>query len=129
MSAHFEAVEADFQSHYGLDLREVLWGKTAAGVRRILALVRGLPARSATARTISAAGRDWSSTEELLASLIEMTDLTNRLLHGAFTKKGTQSWKPIRVTRPTDLVRPKLATAAEVRRFFGGHAKYEEGEA
>lgn len=132
MSAHFEAVEADFQSHYGLDLRRALWGAEPLGVRRLLSLIRGLPPRGAVARTATN-GRDWGTTEELLAAVVELTDLTNRLVYQAFSGKGAKKWKPVVVSRPTDPPK-KPAAGDELRAFFTtkaefGSAKYTGGEA
>jgi len=50
----YGALEADFLRFYAVDLRAVLWGEHAWGVRRLVALVRGLPADSAFASAISA---------------------------------------------------------------------------
>lgn len=47
LSEHWDAVEADFQHHYGMDLRRVLWVERV-GCRRLLALLEGLPLGSAS---------------------------------------------------------------------------------
>jgi hypothetical protein len=54
VGAHFEALEADFRAQYGLDLSEVLWGDRRFGVRRIRALIYGLPHDGAFARAVLA---------------------------------------------------------------------------
>lgn len=124
MFAHFGAVEADFQSHYGLDLREVLWGKRPTGVRRVLSLVNGLPMQGAVYRSAATNGQYWTTTEELLATLIELTDLTNRLFYGANSGKGSKVWEPLQINRPmtksSEAPPPpptERATAAELRAF------------
>lgn len=134
MSEHFGAVEADFQSHYGLDLRTVLWGPARSGVRRILSLIRGLPADGATVRMLSTGGVPWSMTDELLATLIEVIDQGNQMYYSAHTRKGSPSWKPIRIDRPTqsEPTRPKpqkrVASAEEVEAFFGRNIKRTNDE-
>jgi hypothetical protein len=106
MREHFEAVEADFQSHYGIDLRDALWGPRPIGVRRLLSLINGLPIRGAMHREISSDGRDWSSIEELLATVIELLDFGNRMRFAASVKQGTEIWEPIEVRRPYDKEKP-----------------------
>lgn len=46
-------MEADFLSVYNLDLRAALWGERRIGSRRLLALLKGLPATAATYRVVS----------------------------------------------------------------------------
>lgn len=124
MSEHFGAVEADFQSYYGLDLRQVLWGPMRYGVRRIRSLVSGLPHDSAVTRASLYGGQAWSNGDELLATLIEMTDHGNRMYFGAHTKKGTQVWDPVEINRPwkeaAEERRPRRkATVSEMKNVFG----------
>lgn len=121
MFANFEALEADFQREYGLDLRDSLWGRPLVGARRLLALVAGLSPRSVLRRKLTSRGSDWGSTEELLSALIEQVDLGNRLFFMANAKKGAKVWKPMHIPRPT--VKPQeLSSADEIRRFFGAGA-------
>lgn len=54
---HWSALEADFTSVYGLDLRRELWGDSHAGCRRVLSLVEKLHAESATVRSVAERGR------------------------------------------------------------------------
>jgi hypothetical protein len=131
MYGYFEAVEADFQSHYGLDLREALWGERPTGARRLLALVNGLPIRGMTFRASQMKGRDWGTTDELLASLIEQVDFTNRILYSVNAKKGSKVWKPIRIPRPHDADRErerKMSNTDEMRRAFGDSVRYQGAE-
>lgn len=127
MAKHFEAVEADFRSYYGLDLRAVCWGPDRFGVRRIRSLVRGLPVGGATSR-IQTNGQAWTTTDELLASVVELIDHSNRMFFSANAKKGAQVWKPIHIARPQaaeEPREPKLSTRWEVYKFFGDHTVYE----
>ncbi len=55
MSANFEALEADFQAVYAIDLRDALWGAAKIGVRRLLSFVRGLPEDSRTWQAVQRA--------------------------------------------------------------------------
>jgi len=131
MYEHFGAVEADFQSHYGMDLREVLWGDRAPGVRRVLALVNGLPTTGAVFREVAFDGKSWSMTDELLATLIEITDFGNKLLFQTNVKAGTKGWDPIVISRPrapaaAATEHREMATTEEMSAFFGGDVHYEE---
>lgn len=127
MRDHFGAVEADFQSHYGLDLRQVLWGSSPYGVRRIHALVAGLPPTGAMIRAAATNGQPWSVTDDLLATVIEMIDHGNRMFFSANAKKGANVWKPITITRPvnqpSETHEPKKPSSVqEIRKFFGADA-------
>lgn len=138
MSEHFGAVEADFQAHYGLDLRAVLWGTRPVGVRRLLALVDGLPTTGAMFRQVAFGGQAWSMTDELLAALVELTDFGNRLTFQVNAKKGSRAWKPVTIHRPrrvdapaateraapTNGERRKPSTKDEVKDFFGKRVRY-----
>ena len=100
MLKHFGAVEADFQSEYGLDLRDSLWGEKKIGTRRLCALVLGVSPRGAIARALTTRGADWSTIEELLAVLVEQTDFANRLFVQA-NAQDAKIWDPIKINRPT----------------------------
>jgi hypothetical protein len=132
MHEHFEAVEADFQSHYGLDLRDVLWGPRPFGVRRVHALVNGLPIQGALFRTAITNGRSWTTTDELLATLIEITDHGNNMYYSTHSKPAAEKWKPIEIHRPTDKIEPapdRQATPAEMWEAFEHQVIYETSEA
>lgn len=81
----------------------------------------GLPLDGAFGRDIGAHRPGWGNVEELLAGLIETVDVGNRVLYMANAKKGTRAPKPLKITRPGDreAERPKMATSAEMARFFG----------
>ena len=63
------------------------------GMRRLRALVTGLPRDSALFRD-----GGWDEQTELLATVAELTDQGNRLLHGAFMQGKPP--KPIEIPRP-----------------------------
>ena len=121
MFAHFEALEADFQREYGLDLASCLYSPDPAkrvGPRKLRSFINGLSPRSQFIRTAVANGQDWGSAEELLASLIEQVDLGNRLFFMANAKKGTTPWKALHIPRPT-VAKRKPSSKTELMRFFG----------
>jgi hypothetical protein len=136
MREHFGAVEADFQSHYGLDLRMVLWGPEPIGVRRVYALVSGLPLDGTAARSLLYGGRAWSNTDELLATLVEMLDFNNRMTFAANVKKGTRIWEPVEINRPSqpkseEPQKREQATPAQMFEAFGRENivyDYREGD-
>lgn len=119
-----EALEADFQRFYALDFRQATWGEEALGIRRLRALIRGLPPGSAVHRALDPHS-DWTANEELLASLIEVVDLGNRWFFGANTKKGSQQPKPIKIPRPRDDEKEprKPSTPDEIQSFMGRKRK------
>jgi len=70
LNEQFDTIEADFQRFYGLDLGEACWGDNHVGVRRLMALIRGLPPESTLSRVT---GDWWTEGHELTASLVELT--------------------------------------------------------
>lgn len=72
------------------------------GVRRLLALLDGIPPGSALHRAVDPDGWAWTTTEELMASLIEVADFGNRWYIAAHidSKKGGKVPDAIRVPRP-----------------------------
>lgn len=124
MHEHFGAVEADFQTQYGLDLREVLWGHLRYGARRVWSLVSGLSPTGATARATMYDGNPWSTTDEFLATIIELLDHGNRMYYGTHRpKSGSNVWDPVTVPRPWKVVVEKIprkqATVQDMKEAFG----------
>lgn len=99
ISQHFGALEADFQREYGLDLREVVFGPSPWGARRLWVRVKHLPPKSALAREINPEGAAWGNVEELLATLVEVVDWGNRNFHAVHSKRRTKI-TPIKIPRP-----------------------------
>lgn len=99
-------------------------------MRRVLALVRGLPPDGAVARQIAddPLEVEWSIEVQLLAAIAELLDEANMLFFTAHAKEGTPFREPIRIRRPgaeqleTTTRRP--ATSDELRRFFKGAVRY-----
>lgn len=123
VAENIDELEADFQREYGIDLRDALFGENAIGVRRLSALINGLPADSATMRKVTSGGQQWGQVEELLATLCELVDLTNRMLYAAnFDTKKEAVWDPIKIPRPYGqevTIVKKKATTAETLSFLG----------
>lgn len=119
LEEYFDEVEADFLRYYGLDLREALWGEDWIGVRRICALVEGLPSDSALGRKGDPPGGRWSTTDELLAVLIEVVDVGNRMFLKAHTAPGTDVGNPIHIPRPWEEDRPTRSfDPKDMQEFF-----------
>lgn len=114
---HFEAMEADFQRYYGLDLRACLWGETPMGVRRLCALIDHLPLDSALARDQArdTLGSGWNMDTELLAKVAELVDTTNRILVKVNSKPGTPEPRPIFIPRPYTPAKPKTNPAGAMK--------------
>lgn len=87
---------------YRLDLRVEYGGAT---VRRLLALIRGLPADSATW-----AGDSWSTQDEMLAAAVELIDGWGRLHWMALGQDGRKITDAreygLRVNRPEGVETP-----------------------
>lgn len=93
LADRWELVEADFQRFYGLDLRAEF---ARQPLRRVSALVSGLPADAVTWRQDG-----WPVGDELLATLIEVTDSWSRALFElAAGEKSIQVPGPIEIRRP-----------------------------
>jgi hypothetical protein len=77
-------------------------------------------------------GWNWTNTDELLASLIEVTDMGNRLYLAVHKKPHTPDPKPVEVPRPGQAARRrepeprKTSTPAEVKRFMGSRIKVDK---
>lgn len=87
-------MEADFQRFYGLDLRYAV----DEGVRRIWALVRGLPREAVTWRED---GAEWSHEVELAAAQVEVADRWGRAMAQLLGAKTSQLPPPIEIKRPS----------------------------
>lgn len=79
----------------------------------------GLPSGGAFHRALDPHGWNWSNTEELLASLIELADVGNLMYFRAHVPAGTRAPDPVHVRRPWQTVEtPKPATVEEMKKFF-----------
>ena len=91
--SHADAIEADFQRFYGLDL----WSDHSAGrltLRRIAALVAHLPSDAATWVDVHGQHAAWSVTDDLLAAVLTALQGAN------WQRSGGKGQRPTPVTRP-----------------------------
>lgn len=100
LTQRWDLVEADFQHHYGLDLREEVEGP----LRRLNALIAGLPPDSATWREDA-----WPPLLELIALQIERSDAWFRALLSALTGQ-----KRYRVPGELQIERPGRAPDKQI---------------
>lgn len=91
------------------------------GVRRIEALIKGLPTGSATAKALDEGQRvGWGYQEELLAVCAELIDRQNRyVLQTMGGVKPNKLGSPIFINRPLTPVKKRPATAADIRKIVG----------
>lgn len=114
-----------------MNLPDALWGDQPTGARRLGALVRGLPADSATFRAVAPAA-SWTISDELLATLIELTDARWGWFFDVHAKPNTRRPSPLRIPRPGQTPppgpddgtithghtsRPRVEVVAYLRRF------------
>lgn len=118
-------MEADLQSHYGIDARDIL--TNGIGARRLRALVQGLPVGSALHRSIDPEGWAWRSETELLADAVELLDANLKLHLRVNTKPGTHVPDVVHIPRPN---RPKpqakprpQSSAADIKKYMGKKVK------
>lgn len=90
------------------------------GVRRVLALIIGLPPGSAIHRALDpkGVGVGWTTQEELMAVLIEVMDYGNRLFYSANSKKGAKQPKPLYVPRPNRSRKRRKASSQDMKAIF-----------
>lgn len=85
LQTHWDAVEADFQRYYRLDIRQ----PCNRGARRMLVLLRGLPEDAAVWRD-----NIWTLRDEVLAKTLEATDYWGRNIAGALGIKDAGKQQP-----------------------------------
>lgn len=105
---------------YGIVLGDALWGPEPLGVRRLTALVAGLPPAGSLGRDLDpflAAG--WDSATELTAMVAELVDHSNRMYLMANSKKGTRLPPPLFIPRPGQPRRRRKPTKAELKASLG----------
>lgn len=101
-----------------MDLGEALYGERQMGVRRLIALLRGLPRDNALAREIDPDTAMWGTAEQVLWTLAQLQDEANMLAFRANFKGAFR--KPIKRVL---YGRKKLSTKQEVTRFFKAAAR------
>jgi len=112
-------MEADWLRTYRRDLREDVFGERPLGLRRLRALVLGLPADAMIWRRVPG----WGVDQELAAVSAEIAHSSMRVQLSAYSKKGASIPKALRIPRPTDTdrrrPRTRRATPADLARFGG----------
>lgn len=90
-------------------------------VRRVEALINGLPTDSAYSRDANptTVGSNWGHVEELLATVAQLIDLGNRQFAMANSKRGSRMPEGIKIRRPWERTIKRQATAAEVQALLG----------
>jgi len=86
-------------------------------VRRLLALVRGLPQESGTVRYLEPSAA-WDTSEYLLALIAELLDMANRMYLKAH---DASPGKPLMIPRPgvvVEVPQKRMATFEETLAFF-----------
>ncbi|MFC0547043.1 hypothetical protein [Kutzneria chonburiensis] len=103
---HAAEVDADFLSHYGIDVRRV--GSAALPWGRFIALVQRLPVHSHTMTALRGESDQlpWSPEMHLAASLLESQQATNYLLGALLQAHGADS-NP--VPQPQPIPRPGVS--------------------
>jgi hypothetical protein len=109
----------------------VVFGETPMSAGRLWALVKHLPPGSALAREIDPQGSQWGNTEELLATLVEITDWGNRNF-AAVHAKNRKHITPIKIPRPKKPTAPgkkkpkKQSEPEQMLSFFGKRLRVQE---
>ncbi len=81
-----------------------------------------LPAESATVKDISGPIDNWTPEQDMLSHIVDGVNDLTWLTVAVNSKKGTRNPRPARYPRPGDqkLIKPKHASLAEMKQFFGG---------
>ena len=95
LNEHGEAIEADLQRTYGVDLRDV--GTPDLTWRRLRVLIQHLPADSALSRSVHGDAVEWGASEHLLANIFDA--ISALVWQGGNPKKNP---KPKPIPRPGD---------------------------
>ncbi|WP_158881994.1 D site-binding protein [Amycolatopsis anabasis] len=128
-----EALLADFQHHYQIDLRDVLRPGSGLSPRRALALVRQLPLESATVAALRGGPefRGWGTDRYLLAMLIDAVNDNTFAFISANSKRKPQPPKPVerpgkaaqKNTNPNSFRAIAKAKLAALKRKKGGNGE------
>jgi hypothetical protein len=93
--------------------------------------VKGLPSGSAVHKALDPDAWSWTNTEELLATLIEVVDLSNRLFIAAHKDKKTPLPKPLIIPRPQMApvqTKQAMSSPAELKKAAGKRIRYTPKE-
>ena len=119
MDEHGEAVEADLLREYGVDILDWYAGKVST--RRVLNLIRRLPAQSNTARATEGDEALWGYKEHLLASILDVLQHLDWAFVAA-NSEGKTGDPPKPIPRPgqADNVTVVASSRDEVKGWFMG---------
>lgn len=94
------------------------------GLRRIRVLIAGLPRDSVTVRATTPEA-EWSTTDHLLAGLIEVIDQTSWRPVMPHAKQGWKPPKPLHIPRPGEPApaRGRGMSMAAFRKLLGKHVE------
>ena len=117
-------MDADLRRFYSVDLAD--YAADRISVRRLLHLVRALPADSWTVRRDDT-HEGWRTTDFLLAALLDEQRSSNWMFVQAHKDKSTSNPKPDPVRRPGEQARqpeskPPAATREQMRAWFGAYS-------
>lgn len=98
VAAHHDALVADFQRDYGLDLDQII--EDGISANRMRALVNGVSVEGALYRDLNPDVWFWTSDLELLATLCELVDLLNRNFVASNSDGSSPQPEPINIPRP-----------------------------
>lgn len=105
---HGDALEADLQRFYQIELAGLFTHPPTLSIRRLRVLVRHLPHDSATRRELEADDAGWSLNEHLLALVVDAVRAGN------WQRGGGKGAKPKPIPRPGH--RPRSHTHGHVER-------------
>lgn len=120
MTEHAEAVEADLQRYYGVDLLDRYRGRLSS--RRLRVLIQHLPRDAALVRALHGEEAEWGLTEHLLAAAVDHLAAGNWLFASAHTpENGDPPPRPDPIQRPglNAPDRDQGATPEQIAAFFG----------
>ena len=105
---------------YGVDLLDLYRDPRRLTLRRLAVLVRGLPAESSTVRALHDEAA-WTTTDYLLASVLDTLRQGNWLTVEVNKKKGTKNPQPDPVPRPGDAVaeEPQMLNGSQLADWLG----------
>lgn len=110
-------MEADFTRYYHADLRELCWGESRWGVRRLLIHVGNLPRDSAYIRHLSGEHAYWDQQVELTANVL---DAIERLTYYTLRINGTELDQPKPFPRPGVSTEPETVSLAQLGDYLKG---------
>lgn len=120
MANHTEAIEADLQATYQVDACSFWTG--GLSLRRLSLLINNLPPDSRLVRALAGPAADWSVSDHMLATLIDLSVEHNWQYASAHRGEGAKDMPhPPRIPRPGDveeIEEKHFASAEEIQMFL-----------